>query len=1490
MVAFICIWWFAAKSYREDFIVPAPYMVMVGMTSIGDVYYADIDVPMSPKWIYSANGKTATDIAGSYGKLHILNSSGVYVYPYDASTPTSINTPSLERMAIDDAGILGGITSSGEVVYGGSTNSTTLMSSVSFSGGAAYAVGKDSNLYYSGTPGRGIWTNTTPSGTAGTWLQVSFDGAVCAIQKTGQLWSADANIGNASANWTRQGSKLFSHICLKGGRLIGVGFSNKGSGSGSASTDTGTYYSNTYSSPSWTQLSLKTYDNTGAPKPATPTLTKVIMFYPALDARRKRFLGSAGACNPDEQQIGKFCYGACASGRVPQGASCPYRKLHVPAIPSCDNGSEFINGSCYKPCPAGYQTSGEKCLGITTDRGGSRARDFKLVSPAKYNCPADGTIQARYVRIRPTTLVTNNRLCISKLVVKGANGEIFSLPSGMPTVISEIGTITGTGVFSNTKSIPIIAIKTLAGGSGSGSGSSSPLKIYVAQNSAGGTVMIGGGTAKTVAGSPYSWTDSYWLNGTASSAGAYVLNLNTKPVKTYATDGTCIDAPIGGSSCGTYSSYVSGATYNGEADGGQGSRAGKLYWEVDLGMLQKIKTIEFTGCDYLAPTVTAAGVAAESVSQPNQDQITGMRVELLYSVNEPNTVPLVSRTLGPKTSQVITFNYVGREPLVENRCYDDCPPVNGIPTGYGGDGTCVSASGGITSRSVTSPLPLPDPVCSIPKNDDGTPYTLPTTGSSGNIGGWVIDPTNSKNTLTCSHFPGSVLTPLTNKYYIPNAGTTNSFRQETYQLQDTGNTPYINSETANMCVKFDDSVCAAYNTGGKEYWYISGQCIRIDIQPGFPTAGASYNLLWGQDWWSNGHGWHLKYSIKGANHVYDYSTGKDMTDDFKIPLIPQANAKAPKVIPSNCKCLNADGTINKQAYIYNNKCIKCSSPSDVFFARGASSSSYNWSAEKKNTWISLYSTNSNGATTLVDAGNHQYINIQDAKDACEANDTCGGITKTYDAGENPFYSLRGCKIGTVCVGYSTADEASGSKGSGIDRMNVTPNDSSWVKLGAGSQKAVPSDQLHSGMSYSSSDIPRSFADDYVGSFGKVTPPRSFDLMNGSSKSFDIMQLLDSSVLQAQSAWTSFQNSVQNNTYYQLVGVERMLYKDQVSPDFGICVGPCDTPHHYHDPIQLLYDAAAAGTTSPAYILYGTTCHDPTMKSFAKPSIPADYTPQNGSLCDDNYEASGGKCIAQCDSNSTQTATSCTTQPTPRPFSAPTYVCPPNLTKLDTVCVSPCGPGFTEDGDFCQPVVSAAALPSTINCTRTDYGFAAGSSTGKVNKWLCESFDDVSSLVKGSVTYTQKDDIVCYADDPTTGMYYCSSIDDFKNGVEDSGRTDLATSCDTLTKSYFDLSDNLTILKDAQTSSTTVAGQVNAIEQTLKAVIAQVCATSGSTGTACTNLNTYLLALQSNIASGGGSSILSPINVGLQSRDALIKILKEYQCCSLHPGQTDYPWC
>ena len=69
-------WWLLQKPYtKEDFIVPAPYLVMAAISTDNKVYYADVDVPISPKWIQT-NLAQIGDIAGSYGKLYTVGTTG----------------------------------------------------------------------------------------------------------------------------------------------------------------------------------------------------------------------------------------------------------------------------------------------------------------------------------------------------------------------------------------------------------------------------------------------------------------------------------------------------------------------------------------------------------------------------------------------------------------------------------------------------------------------------------------------------------------------------------------------------------------------------------------------------------------------------------------------------------------------------------------------------------------------------------------------------------------------------------------------------------------------------------------------------------------------------------------------------------------------------------------------------------------------------------------------------------------------------------------------------------------------------------------------------------------------------------------------------------------------------------------------------------------------------------------------------------------------
>jgi len=708
MVALIFFVWFTSKPYTmESFATKSPYMVLVGLTADGKVYYADVDVPIQPKWIEAATLTGIGDIAGSYGMLYTTTTAGsIPNYgAYDSTTWANMpsgSSATVKQVTVDDKGAVGGTNgTNGISVSSGNTAALTATGanskSMSISQGEAYSVGADDKLYYSANLVSGLlsgsvsgsWT-LIDAGT--TWKQVSLDsGVVCAIKTDGTLWCADSNIGaptqgttttvgagssavslRSAANFTQQGgsSRLFKNICVKGGRLIGVG------------TDDNVYYSDTYKTPVWknmSEISKLINASTGALAGSVPTFSKVIMFYPSTTARKKRFLGTATACNANEQRIGQFCYQACPSGKPASGTQCPYLAKTVPAIATCPRDdsrnagsgaqTQYANGACYKKCPDGYEPSsdGVSCVGVPIPKPTKGVNTG--VRQAQQLCPSDGSITARYIRVRPSPLIANNKLCIKSFSV----------------------------------------------GLGVNEGS-------------------GGSTQYTVT----------------------------------ATDGSDKDAPIAPGASSSTRKYLCGTTFDKDADGGNQNRSAKLYWELDLGSLKSIKTISFTGCNY----INENNEETTASPSPGADQIRGMIIEL-YKTNTKEAVPIATRTLGSSITQTITFNYVSKNPKMSNRCYDACSPINGVPSMRTNDYTCVAAAGGITQRAVTSPIYLGPPSCTRAIAGDGGSRIYSATSANGgsdtirNISNFVPDPSDNQFILSCDGLPGSKLKPLSTLVYWP---------------------------------------------------------------------------------------------------------------------------------------------------------------------------------------------------------------------------------------------------------------------------------------------------------------------------------------------------------------------------------------------------------------------------------------------------------------------------------------------------------------------------------------------------------------------------------------------------------------------------------------------------------------------------------------------------------------------------------------------------
>jgi len=464
-----------------------------------------------------------------------------------------------------------------------------------------------------------------------------------------------------------------------------------------------------------------------------------------------------------------------------------------------------------------------------------------------------------------------------------------------------------------------------------------------------------------------------------------------------------------------------------------------------------------------------------------------------------------------------------------------------------------------------------------------------------------------------------------------------------------------------------------------------------------------------------------RYQLTAPKVLYDTLTDErqvapksPIANNFQPIRIPALNTNnfmiAPKVLWSSCRCLNPDGTINKNAYLYNNKCIRCSNTKDVFYAKGTVLTGYTWSQEKRNTYISVYDTNQNIQQMPQISQYREFTNIADAKKLCESIPNCKGITRTYDSTGAAYYALRAGTIG----------------------QPSTTGESSWERSPAPTASPAVTVGKRKNTAYSVCDIPRAFADD-IKAPSSITSAPTFQLFTSSPE--DLINSFTASAVEAASAWDTFIENAQNTgKYYQLIGVERKLQGNVVRTstgtidraqcgnpvaDSGICVGPCDGKRTLHDNIQMLYD-----TNSGIYTLYGTTCHDATQNIVDRPSIPAAYTPQLTPDCAVNYDRSDSgsisKCIQQCDSSSTDNGSSCLGMSKPRESVPPqSYSCPPGLVLSETVCLHPCEGNHIVDGDYCMPPVNILPLPESINCIKTT-----------ATKWLCESEYDQYMLLLG----------------------------------------------------------------------------------------------------------------------------------------------------------------
>jgi len=186
------------------------------------------------------------------------------------------------------------------------------------------------------------------------------------------------------------------------------------------------------------------------------------------------------------------------------------------------------------------------------------------------------------------------------------------------------------------------------------------------------------------------------------------------------------------------------------------------------------------------------------------------------------------------------------------------------------------------------------------------------------------------------------------------------------------------------------------------------------------------------------------------------------------------------------------------------------------------------------------------------------------------------------------------------------------------------------------------------------------------------------------------------------------------------------------------------------------------------------------------------TPSTLKLCNDDEELQGITCVKRCDLATSIEETATCTPISEIPNVIDEFeVCNKGEILKGALCIS-CPEGTFPDGQICVGDPKVVGPPSTIKCT--------SSSFGSVKKWLCQTQEDADALLKDPsaiTSYVSPKDQICVADDPTTLMYFCQSVEDAQNdsGYGDDVRDNYYSTCDQLRQNYTKLSSSMTSLKN-----------------------------------------------------------------------------------------------
>jgi hypothetical protein len=228
----------------------------------------------------------------------------------------------------------------------------------------------------------------------------------------------------------------------------------------------------------------------------------------------------------------------------------------------------------------------------------------------------------------------------------------------------------------------------------------------------------------------------------------------------------------------------------------------------------------------------------------------------------------------------------------------------------------------------------------------------------------------------------------------------------------------------------------------------------------------------------------------------------------------------------------------------------------------------------------------------------------------------------------------------------------------------------------------------------------------------------------------------------------------------------------------------------------------------------------------------------------------------------------------------TYRCNSNENLINGVCVSKCPDGSYPDGELCssQAVIAPFSTPNDIKCTPSNF------LSGK--RWLCDSQKDMTSLLTTApknTSYVSRKDQVCVTESTTTKMYYCvtgaeamADVDALKTIKLDFGKT-----CNSITKNYTDLSNNLTNLIKIQNGMRSGGASLGTASDSLNSIYRQMSCdgSSGAKATLCTQIQSAAASVRTNSSDVTTtlSTVIPSLTTALGTRDSLLVYKSKFQC-------------